>query len=178
MTDPSPRSMNMTSCCSTGLRGGAPMSAPTVPLQEATILDYARRLQLPTLGRQFARLAEESARQNQTNLDYLEILLESEVEERERNTLPGVSMRPLPEGENTRGVRLPKGAAYAGCVIRNLSEEAISSKASPYCAWRGGNWKDPSGDRLAVAACRQRKRVRFYHGGLADKRTHRSQKPK
>jgi hypothetical protein len=56
------------------------MSAPTVALQESTILEYTRRLQLPTLGRQFSRLAEEAANQNQTHLSYLEILLESELE--------------------------------------------------------------------------------------------------
>jgi DNA replication protein DnaC len=63
------------------------MSAPTLALQESAVLEYCRRLQLPTVKRQFSRLAQEAAKQNETHLTYLEMLRESELEERERNAI-------------------------------------------------------------------------------------------
>ena len=48
------------------------------PLQQAAILQYAKQLQLPTLGDQFAGLAEEAVKENQSHLSYLEALLEAE----------------------------------------------------------------------------------------------------
>ena len=35
------------------------MSAPSISLQQSTIRGYAKQLRLPTLGGQFARLAEQ-----------------------------------------------------------------------------------------------------------------------
>jgi DNA replication protein DnaC len=139
------------------------MSAPTVPLQEATILDYARRLQLPTLGRQFARLAEESARQNQTNLDYLEILLESEVEERERNTIARrIHEAHFPKVKTLEEFDFQKAPHMPVALIRNLSEGGYIKQSEPILLLgEAGTGKTHLATGLAVAACRQRKRVRF-----------------
>jgi DNA replication protein DnaC len=63
------------------------MSAPTVPVQQATIRQYAKQLQLSTIGGQFAQVAEQAVRQKQSHLSYLEALLGAEVEERDRNAL-------------------------------------------------------------------------------------------
>ena len=54
----------------------------TLPMQEATILQYAKQLYLPTLGEQSTRLAEEAVKKKQSHLSYLEALLEAEIEER------------------------------------------------------------------------------------------------
>ncbi len=63
------------------------MSAATVAVQHATIRQYTKRLQLPTLGGQFAQMAEQAVKEKKSHLSYLEVLLEAEVEERERNTV-------------------------------------------------------------------------------------------
>ena len=55
------------------------MSA-TKPVLQAAIQQYAKQLRLPTLGDQFARLAEEAVKEKQSHLSYLEALLEAEVE--------------------------------------------------------------------------------------------------
>jgi hypothetical protein len=60
------------------------MSAATVPVQQATIRQYAKRLQLVTIGGQFATVAEQAIQEKQSHLSYLEVLLGMEVEERER----------------------------------------------------------------------------------------------
>jgi len=61
------------------------MSAATVAVQQATIRQYAERLQLPTLGGQFAQVAGQVVKEKKSHLS--EALLEAEVEERERNTV-------------------------------------------------------------------------------------------
>ena len=63
------------------------MSMATVAVQQATIRQYAKRLQLATLSGQFAQVAEQAVKEKKSHLSYLEALLEAEVEERERNTV-------------------------------------------------------------------------------------------
>src|SRR5260370_31091527 len=63
------------------------MSATSIPLQQSTIRGYAKQLRLPTLGGQFARLAEQAIKEKQSHVSYLEALLAVELEEREHNTV-------------------------------------------------------------------------------------------
>ncbi len=63
------------------------MSATTIPVQPATIRQYAKQLQLTIIGGQFAQMAEQAVKQKQSHLSYLEALLGAEVEERERNAV-------------------------------------------------------------------------------------------
>jgi len=48
---------------------------------------YARQLYLTTVADQFANLAEEAVRKKQSHLSYLEALLETETEERDRRAV-------------------------------------------------------------------------------------------
>ena len=57
------------------------------PVQQAAIRQYAKQLQLRTIGGQFAEVAEQAIRQKQSHLSYLEALLGAEVEERDRNAV-------------------------------------------------------------------------------------------
>src|ERR1035437_5044826 len=63
------------------------MSAAVKPIQETAIGQYAKQLRLPTLGGQFARLAEQAVKTKQSHLSYLEALLEGELEERGRKAM-------------------------------------------------------------------------------------------
>jgi 1,2-phenylacetyl-CoA epoxidase catalytic subunit len=56
------------------------MSATSVAVQQAAIRQYAKRLQLATLGGQFAQVAEQAVKEKKSHLSYLEALLEAEVE--------------------------------------------------------------------------------------------------
>ena len=62
-------------------------------VEHATIRQHCKLLRMPTMGAQFAKLAEEAIQQKQTHLRYLEALLRAEVEERE----PRVIQRRLGE---------------------------------------------------------------------------------
>jgi len=70
-----------------GSDGGDPMSTAVKPMQEAAIRQYAKQLYLPTLGGQFAHLAEQAVKEKQSHLSYLEALLEGELEERSRKAM-------------------------------------------------------------------------------------------
>jgi hypothetical protein len=63
------------------------MSAATVPVQQATIRQYAKQLQLTTIGGQFVQLAEQAVKEKQGHLSYLEARLGAEVEDRYRNAV-------------------------------------------------------------------------------------------
>jgi DNA replication protein DnaC len=139
------------------------MSAQTVALQESTILDYARRLQLPTVGRQFSRLAEEAAKQSRSHLSYLEILLESELEERERNAiLRRIKEAHLPKVKTLEEFEFEKAPQVPAMLIRSLAEGGYLKRSEPILfLGEAGTGKTHLATGLAVAACRQRKRVRF-----------------
>jgi len=50
------------------------------------LCSYLKRLRLPAIAQNYARLSEEAASSNQTYADYLLALLEGEVAQREENT--------------------------------------------------------------------------------------------
>ena len=52
-------------------------------LRHETIRQHCRALRMPTIGGQFARLAEEAVREKQSHIGYLDALLAAEMEERE-----------------------------------------------------------------------------------------------
>jgi len=133
------------------------------PVQQAAIQQYAKQLRLPTLGDQFARLAEEAVKEKQSHLSYLEALLEAEVEERDRKAvarriqeahLPTV--KTLEEFDFQSAPHIPAG------LVRNLSEGGYLTRKEPVVfLGETGTGKTHLATGLAVAACRQRKRVRF-----------------
>src|SRR5207302_11329065 len=63
------------------------MSGPTPPVEVAGIHQICKRLHMPTIATQCARLAEQAIKEKQSHLIYLEMLLEAELEERERSVM-------------------------------------------------------------------------------------------
>lgn len=139
------------------------MSNPTVQLQPSTILEYARKLRLPTLGGQFARLAEEAAKQGQSHLDYLEALLEAELEERERNAIARrIVEAHFPKVKTLDEFDFQKAPQVPTTLIRHLAEGGYLERSEPVLfLGEAGTGKTHLATGLGVAACRQRKRVRF-----------------
>jgi DNA replication protein DnaC len=139
------------------------MNAAVQPMHEAAIRQYAKQLRLPTMGSQFARLAEQAVQEQQSHLSYLEALLEGEVEERSRKAMarriqearfPGV--KTLEEFDFQCASHIP------AALLRNLSEGGYLARKEPIIfLGETGTGKTHLATGLAVAACRQRKRVRF-----------------
>ena len=139
------------------------MSAQTVALQESTILEYCKRLQIPTIGRQFSRLAQEAAKQSRSHLSYLETLLESELDERERNAIARrINEAHFPRVKTLEEFDFQKAPHVPATLIRSLANGGYLTRSEPVLfLGEAGTGKTHLATGLAVAACRQRKRVRF-----------------
>ena len=139
------------------------MSAPSIALQQATIRDYAKQLRLPALGGQFTRLAEEAIKEKQSHVSYLEALLAAELEEREHNTVTRrLHEAHLPKVKTLEEFEFQTAPHISPALIRNLAEGGYLNRSEPIVLLgETGTGKTHLATGLAVAACRQRKRVRF-----------------
>jgi len=139
------------------------MSAAVKPIQEAAIQQYAKQLRLPTLGGQFARLAGEAVKEKQSHLSYLEALLEAEVEERDRKAMARrIQEARFPSVKTLEEFDFPSAPHISAALLRNLSEGGYLARKEPIILLGDtGTGKTHLATGLGVAACRQRKRVRF-----------------
>ena len=133
------------------------------PVQQAAILQYAKQLRLPTLGDQFAGLAEEAVKEKQSHLSYLEALLEVEVEERDRKAMARrIQEARFPAVKTLEEFDFPSAPHISAALLRNLSEGGYLARKEPVIFLGDtGTGKTHLATGLGVAACRQRRRVRF-----------------
>ena len=139
------------------------MSAPTVSVQAATIRQYAKQLQLANLGGQFLALAEQAIKEKQSHLSYLEVLLGAEVDERERNAVVRrIKDAHFPKVKTLEEFQFSEAPHLPAAQVRKLAEGGYLSRSEPVIfLGEAGTGKTHLAVGLAVAACRQRKRVRF-----------------
>jgi DNA replication protein DnaC len=139
------------------------MTAAQAQLQQATIGQYARQLRLSTVGDQFVPLAEQAIKQKQSHLTYLEALLALEVEERERRVVARrIQEAHFPKVKTLEEFQFEKAAQLSAALIRNLAEGGYLERSEPVIfLGEAGTGKTHLATGLAVAACRQQKRVRF-----------------
>lgn len=133
------------------------------PVQQAAILQYAKQLRLPTLGDQFAGLAEEAVKEKQSHLSYLEALLEAEVEERDRKAMARrIQEARFPAVKTLEEFDFQSAPHISAALLRNLSEGGYLARKEPIIFLGDtGTGKTHLATGLGVAACRKRKRVRF-----------------
>jgi DNA replication protein DnaC len=139
------------------------MIAATKPMQESAIGQYARQLHLPTVGGQFVRLAEQAVKEQQSHLSYLEALLEGEVEERGRKAMTRrIQEARFPAVKTLEEFDFRCSPHIPAALLRNLSEGGYLERKEPVIfLGETGTGKTHLATGLGVAACRQRKRVRF-----------------
>src|ERR1700683_1211616 len=138
------------------------MSAAVQPMQEATIRKSAKQLHLPTLGGQFARLAEQAVKEQQSHLSYLEALMEGEVEERGRKAMVRrIQEARFPAVKTLEEFDFQCAAHIPATQLRNLSEGGYLARKEPIIFLGDtGTGKTHLATGLAVAAWRQGKRGR------------------
>lgn len=144
------------------------MSAPTVPVQQATIRQYAKQLLLSTIGGQFAQVAEQAVRQKQSHLSYLEALLGAEVEERDRNAVARrIKESHFPKVKTLEDFQFSDAPHIPAAQVRNLAEGGYLSRCEPIVflgtqeqarrIWPPG-WRWPRVDRRSGYVSRPRRK--------------------
>jgi DNA replication protein DnaC len=133
------------------------------PLQQAAILQYAKQLHLPTLGDQFVDLAEEAVKGKRSHLSYLEALLEAEIEERNRKAVARrIQEARFPTVKTLEEFDFESAPHISAAEVRNLSEGGYLARKEPVIFLGDtGTGKTHLATGLGIAACRERKRVRF-----------------
>jgi DNA replication protein DnaC len=139
------------------------MSADTSAMQAASIRDLCKPLRLPTVAAQAVRLAEQAAKERQSPLGFLEALLSAEVEEREQNAVARrIKDAHFPKVKALEDFDFQSAPHLPATLIRQLSEGGYIGRTEPVLfLGEAGTGKTHLAIGLAVAACRQRKRVRF-----------------
>ena len=131
-------------------------------LQDQAIRQHCKALRMPTIGGQFSRLAETAIREKQSHLGYLEALLAAELEERESRAITRLLHDArLPRMKTLEAFEFDRSGVSAA-QLRGLAEGEYIAKAEPVLLiGEAGTGKSHLATGLCVAACRQRRRVRF-----------------
>jgi DNA replication protein DnaC len=131
-------------------------------LQEQAVRQHCKVLRLPAVGSGFARLAEAAVREGQSHVGYLEALLAAEMEERESRAIARLLHEArLPRMKTLDDFEFDRSSVQAARV-RELAEGGYIGRAEPVLlVGEAGTGKTHLATGLCVAACRQRRRVRF-----------------
>ena len=138
-------------------------SSSVAPLINATVEAHCRALRLPTVATQFDRLSQDATRANQTHTSYLATLLGAELEERERHTVERrIKEARLPRFKTLEEFDFAAAPHIPAPLIRELSEGNYLNRAEPVLLiGDSGTGKTHLATGLCIAACQQKKRVRF-----------------
>lgn len=139
------------------------MSTAALALQQATILQHCKVLHVPTIAGQCASLAAQAVRERHTHLGYLEARLAAEVDERERHTIARrLKDAHLPRVKTLEEFDFGQAPKISAAQIRALADGAYIARTEPVVLIGDcGTGKTHLLTGLCVAACRQRRRVRF-----------------
>lgn len=131
-------------------------------LQDQAIRQHCKALRMPTIGGQFARLAEAATREGQSHVGYLEALLTAEMEEREGRAIARLLHEAkLPRMKTLDAFDLIVPASRPLNCAR-WRKAIMWPRPNQSCWWaKLAPEKTHLATGLCVAACRQRRRVRF-----------------
>lgn len=132
-------------------------------IDHAAIEEHCRTLRLPTVAAQVAQLAAEAARTNQTHASFLAALLGAEVEERERGAVERrIRDAKLPRIKTLDEFDFSAAPHIPATLLRELGDGGYLTRAEPVILiGDSGTGKTHLATGLCIAACQQKKRVRF-----------------
>ena len=132
-------------------------------LQVVVVKESCKTLRLPTIAAQSAQLALEAEKEHQTYLGYLGALLDAEIEEREKNAVENrIKDAHLPRFKTLEEFDFSQSSGVSPTRIKELAEGGYLDRAEPIVLiGECGTGKTHLLTGLCVAACRQKRRVRF-----------------
>ena len=136
-------------------------SQPT--LRQNVITQHCHVLHLPTVAAQSIPLAEQAERERQPYLSYLEALLAAELEDRERRSIDRrIKEAHLPRLKTLDEFDFRQAPTVSPTQLSELAQGGYLERAEPIVfIGDSGTGKTHLLTALCVAACRQRRRVRF-----------------
>lgn len=139
------------------------MTQQTQALQQATVRQYCKALKVPVIGANFARVSEEAIKEKRGHIGYLEALLSMEADERDRHAIQRrIQDAKLPRVKTLEEFDFGQAPQLSAVRIRELAEGGYIQRAEPVVfLGECGTGKTHLATALCVAACRQKKRVRF-----------------
>jgi DNA replication protein DnaC len=139
------------------------MSKSTQELEIASVRQYCKAARLPAVAANFVPLAEQAAKENHGYIRYLEALLGVECEERDRHAVANrIRDAQLPRVKTLEDFDFAKSPQVPAGRIRELAEGGYIERSEPIVLIGDcGTGKTHLATGLCVAACRQKRRVRF-----------------
>lgn len=139
------------------------MSTESAALEAATIRQQCKTLHLPTVAAQCAALAEQAVRERRTHLGFLEALFQAELEEREQRLVERrLREAHLPRMKTLEEFDFTQSPKISPQQVHELAQGGYITRAEPVIfIGDSGTGKTHLLTGLAVAACRQQRRVRF-----------------
>jgi DNA replication protein DnaC len=140
-----------------------PNPAPHRSLEAQAISEHCKQLHLPTVAGQCASLAAAAEREHQSYLGYLDALLQAEREERERHTVTRrLKEAHLPRVKTLEEFDFRQAPGVSPATLTALASGDYLSRAEPVIfIGECGTGKTHLLTGLCVAACHQKRRVRF-----------------
>jgi len=134
------------------------------PGRDLLLKSYLKRLRLPTIYASYQKVAEECLSGKKDYADYLLVLMEQEVNNREANALRNrlsVARFPVIKGLETFDFSAVKEINQQ-MVLQLASSDYLDRKENIIFIGAAGLGKTHLATSLGVAACKKGKRVRFY----------------
>ena len=139
------------------------MKHPTETLEHASVRQYCKSVRVPTIGVNFVSLSQQAIKENHSHIRYLEALLAMECEERDRHAIDNrVRDAQLPRMKTLEEFDFGQSPHLPAAKIRELAEGGYIERNEPVVLiGECGTGKSHLAIGLCLAACRQKRRVRF-----------------
>jgi DNA replication protein DnaC len=132
-------------------------------LDQASIRQSCKVVRTPAIAANFLPLAEQAIKEQHSHVRYLEALLAMECEERDRHAIANrIRDAQLPRMKTLEEFDFEKAPQIAAAKIRDLAQGGYIERSEPIVLIGDcGTGKSHLATGLCLAACQQRRRVRF-----------------
>ena len=132
-------------------------------LEHASVRQYCKAVRTPAIASNFVSLAEQAVKENHTHIRYLEALLALECEERDRHAIANrIRDAQLPRIKTLDEFDFAQAPQIPAAKIRELAEGGYIERSEPVVLiGECGTGKSHLATGLCLAACHQKRRVRF-----------------
>lgn len=139
------------------------MKQQTEALEQASVRQYCKAVRMPAVAANFIPLAEQAAKEEHSHIRYLEALLAMECEERDRHAITNrIREAQLPRLKTLEEFDFTKAPLIPAAKVRELAEGGYIERSEPIVLIGDcGTGKSHLATGLCLAACHQKRRVRF-----------------